>query len=663
METYNVTLPSGKLITNVPVGTTQEVLKDKLIASGRATLSDFEIADKPPVVPTETTPVEETVRRRGSTVGTTGKGTSIEDVGQYLKEHMEIPGSVVGSMGGALTGSVLFPGVGTVAGAVLGGALGAGGGSLLSDELTGEDLDYYEAVKEAALTAGFDIATLGLGKGLKAGYFASRKAFGFTPEETLSDITKNVTTSAGTTESLKRSQQILEKGGATLTPFQVGVKGISNINEKIGRIGILSASDFEKNATRINEIVSNEIDNVVTRYLPRVDGSSEDIAEALFSIVKEGQKASIDTYGDNLELLKNLVSKERVPVGSHVYRLNNYVSRNMGERISDLSDETLDFIDNNLRPLLGNNMGLTLPAKELISLDKKITSEISQKFGVKSANPNSQVEMELSILADELSNTTISVLRKVNPEAAKKYSSMKKEYSSAKKGLLPEINETFVKQAKKGNYKSLGNLLATVGNERQTLAFIKSLKKGFSEVEKRGVKNIGPFIAYDEAEALLKKNFLQKVFPNAGTPEFNINDYKNLAKNLEKKDVATKYKLILGKDYPQVKQLINLMAEASTKPESTMGELALRSKEVQALALIGVSGGSLPVGLAALALPKLAASVALNPANVRKVLEFEKRKFLSPEQKAQAWAVVLNDIVSALPEEDQAEIRNEQRGL
>ena len=105
------------------------------------------------------------------------------------------------------------------------------------------------------------------------------------------------------------------------------------------------------------------------------------------------------------------------------------------------------------------------------------------------------------------------------------------------------------------------------------------------------------------------------------------------------------------------------MAEASTKPESTMGELALRSKEVQTLALIGVSGGSLPVGLSALALPKLAASVALNPANVRKVLEFEKRKFLSPEQKAQAWAVVLNDIVSALPEEDQAEIRNEQRGL
>ena len=76
----------------------------------------------------------------------------------------------------------------------LGGA-GTFAGSLASDELTGEDLDYNEALNQALTSMGFDVATAGIAKLLRPfyrpGVAAIQKKLGFTVEETAKQIANN----------------------------------------------------------------------------------------------------------------------------------------------------------------------------------------------------------------------------------------------------------------------------------------------------------------------------------------------------------------------------------------------------------------------------------------------------------------------------------------
>jgi len=298
METYTVTLPSGLQIQNVPVGTSQEVLKDRLISAGKATLADFEVPSETPdpaPFPTLEPNSVDSERKRGSTVGTTGDGTSIADVGQYLKENLELAGGVGGGVAGAILGSPAGP-IGSMAGSMLLSAIGTGAGSLASDELKGEDLNYAEAMKEAAISLGFDVATLTAGKVLKPAYVLAKKKLGFTPKEAAEQLVKELEPAVGTQASLKASQEILEEGGATLTPSQVGATGLQLISEKIGRIGIISGGKFDANAKLVNEAVQDGLNEVVNRLSVNSSGTPIELAENLMSVIDAGKQALNKNY-------------------------------------------------------------------------------------------------------------------------------------------------------------------------------------------------------------------------------------------------------------------------------------------------------------------------------------------------------------------------------
>ncbi len=53
------------------------------------------------------------------------------------------------------------------------------------DALTQEDIDFHDATEDALMSAGFDIATLGLGKGVKAAWVLGKKALGHTLKKPL----------------------------------------------------------------------------------------------------------------------------------------------------------------------------------------------------------------------------------------------------------------------------------------------------------------------------------------------------------------------------------------------------------------------------------------------------------------------------------------------
>ena len=148
-----IRLPNGRVIsvTNMSSDMTQTRLQEVLTRNGKATPEDF-IAPAPESADLAYDPKP----RRG--VGATGQGV---DVGQFLQENVDIPAGIAGAVAGAkLAAPTLNPWL-VGAAAVGGGALGTFSGSLASDALNGEDLQYQEAVEKAAVGIGLDIATLG----------------------------------------------------------------------------------------------------------------------------------------------------------------------------------------------------------------------------------------------------------------------------------------------------------------------------------------------------------------------------------------------------------------------------------------------------------------------------------------------------------------------
>lgn len=676
METYTVVLPSGLKIKNVPVGTSQDVLKDKLISSGRATLDDFEppVETPPPqVTPAPVPPTSVPQGRRGSTVGTTGDGVSVGDVGQYLKENLELVGGMGGAGIGALMGSPLGP-VGSFAGATLMSALGTGAGSIASDELKGEELNYAEAMKEAAFSLGFDIGTLGLGKYLKPAYVAAKMKLGFTPKEAAEQMIKELEPAVGSQASLQATQQILEQGGATLTPSQVGATGLQLISEKIGRIGIISGGRFDENTRLVNEAAQEGLNEVVNRLSVNASGSPQELAQSLMGVIDAGKAALSKNYGDGLDELARLApAGARFNVGKHISAIDRFLAKRTKDGIVDLDPAAVQFIENNLRSMTGNNMAKGVSLDALVILDKQMTAQIRQKFGTPgTATYNADAERQLAQLAEEMRNATYSALQKVDPKLASQYKTLKEGYAAGYQGLLPEINSNFVRQAGKDNYSALGSTLINAGNASQIIAFKRSLKEAFNQIEKSGGKTAGEFIAYQEAESLLKKGFLQNLFPDLANETFSIDTYKNLARRISSAKELERFKAVLGADFPKVKQLINLMAEASTKPAGNIGELAARGKEYQAGRTIanfvqggltaGAYSGMGPVGAGAILFtPIFLAKAALNPAHVNRLIAFNSKKFKdSGAMEAAAFSIV-GSIMDSLTEEEQAEIRNEWR--
>ena len=645
MDLIDVTLPNGTVIEDVPADTSQEILKDLAISSGYATVEDFATDTTPEPLP-EQAPEP-----------------------SWLDKNMDVPLGVAGGVVGTVMGAPLGP-VGMWAGGTFGGALGTFAGSLISDDLSGEDLEYAKALEEAAISMGYDVALLGLGKAIKPAWVVAKKKLGFTPQEAAKELVQELGGEAGSTASIRASQQILEEGGATLTPSQVGAEGLALLQERIGRLGILSGGQFDANADKVNEIVSESLSEIVNKLSVNSSGSANEIGQQLMSIIDQGKLALYDNYGRGLdELATQVGSKVDLPIGKHIYVANSFIARNThpGE-ITDLDPATVKFINENLGALLGDNVATKTNLQGLIALDKQITKQIDSAFGapVGSANHNANAHRELTMLAKELREATYNSLKKVDPDAAKKYRALKDAYSEGIGGMLPRINSNFVSQADKGNYASLGHLLTSGGNIDQIVAFKKSLRTAFKEIG--STESAGKFISFEEADALIKKGFLEKTFPMLGDTKFDIASYSNLVKQLADPTTAAKYKAILGAEYPRVKQLINLMAEASVKPGSNLGELAFRSKEYGAARDIfrtgqGVAAGASGWvgGAAILGMPIVMAKASLNPDTVKRLIDFQKTSFKTSDLMMAAGQRILSDILDEMTEEEQAAVRNAVR--
>ena len=656
----NLKLPSGKVlsVSNIPEDITQQELQDILILNGKATIEDFS-------VPVETVAEDPSM---------------LESVGQYLKANMELPLGIGGSIAGAAAGAPLGP-AGMLVGGILGGATFSAGGSLLSNVFEGAELDFADATNEFLLSAGFDVATLGLGKVIKPGYFAAKAALGFTPKEVAEDIIKSAKQGAevGSIESLRASQNILQQKGASLTRFQTGqASAIEVFSERLAQAGLLSGKEIAENADKVNKAAQDSLNDIVNKVDYSLGDDPARLGEAMYDVINAGRQALNDTYGAGLDSITQSVKNSTVNTAGIKKRLQQYLKDNTeistgtvlkgGKEVVKkkgnilLEDDTINYINKLLKGPL--ELG-SISADALLKLDKQLSAQI-RNFGDKnSPNYNTIADRELGQLTDILKDSFINTLKQADPKAADEYAKLKTYYKEGRSGLLPDINKSFIRNAEKGNYDQLGKMLVSQDNVSKVNNFMKSVDEAYKQIEKsgEGVSKVGYATAKDAKQAI-KQSFLKNIFPDVQDSSFDINKYKQLSKQFSKPAQAARLKAVTGDDYGRVKQIFNLMAEASKKPESNLGTLVLRGKEYAALGSIftGVGGlaGTVSAGLI-LATPVVLAKMAANPKAVNKLLAFEKTTFKNDGFREKAAALIVGDFMNALTKEEQAEIRNSFR--
>jgi len=616
-------------------------------------------------------------RQRGSTI------SNPQSAGQramdFLRDNMEIPGGIGGSVSGALVGTAVGGPIGGVAGAIAGGALGSGGGSLASDLLNNRELNLAEATKEAAISAGFDVAFLGLGKVVKpvvAKVIKDANKNGLSPEATLqkiAEVSGEKFPQAGSKESLAASQSILSQSGATLLPTQVGAGTLPDALEKIARVGLLSSSRIEANEQAVNQVVGEQLSGLFNKNFIDVGTDSDSLGQAAFTIISEGKKALSERYGQALEEIATRAGSKQVPIKPVLNALDSFSREYRKEGLgSVMSDEAANVVTD-LTTRLSENPTMRIPLSSLIELDKLINKEVSSFSDVRSQKFNSVVSQELTQLSNKIKDSIADVMKTTDAETAKVYKLAKDEYSAGMDGILPKINQNTVSRANAGNYAALGQLLAGTGNISQIKALQKSLKESFARVSKQE-QDIPGFISEADADKLMRKAFLENTFPSIPKGEFNVESYARLSSKFAKPNEDKKLRLILGEDYPKVKQLLNLMTEASKKPDSNLGQFVVRSKEYETISKVlqlsaasgaPVYGGPLGfAGSAALLLaPRMMANYVTNPKNINRLIAFENTKFKSEAAKETAFAAILGDIWESLPEDEKQAVIEEVHTL
>lgn len=170
----------------------------------------------------------------------------------FLQQNLDIPYALGGAATlGTLGGMVAGP-PGAFAGSVLGGALGSGVGAGQSELLYGsrDPVEAYKEGVEAALwSAGIDLATFGVGSKLKSAWYASKMKSGKSIEEATLEAIDTLYT-PGSPESLRLTQQILNRKGATLLPSQILEGGLDGFRERIASVGLISREHGRQHESR-----------------------------------------------------------------------------------------------------------------------------------------------------------------------------------------------------------------------------------------------------------------------------------------------------------------------------------------------------------------------------------------------------------------------------
>lgn len=587
----------------------------------------------------------------------------------FLQQNLDIPYALGGAAGLGTIGGMMFGPPGAFAGSVVGGALGSGVGTVQSEMLYGskDPVEAYKEGVEAALwSAGIDLATFGVGSKLKNAWYASKMKGGKSVEEATLDVVDTLY-APGSPESLKLTQKILNRKGATLVPSQILEGGLDGFRERIASVGLISRERMDDNIRAVNEALVDELNTLINKNASGMDLDVSSIGSVFDTILAEGKTALSTQYRTGLNEVQMALKISKVATLDSRYLttpLKKWIKENSGVIADEKSPAALKFIQERIARIESAPNG-RIPVEELISFDREFNALASEMFG---KGVNDRAMQSLTEAGNLVRDTVANALQLVDPKAAQKYADMKAAYKEGLETLFPKITTRFVTEAGKGSFRSLGGIATNATNVDVVRAMKKSLAKSIALAKKEGTEL--SFESFDEVDKLIKEGFLSsKLSKVVGTEKANVYDLKNLALGLQNPTQEKIYKEVLGSDFPAFKQLMNAVLETAETASGETGTLVLRGLETKggrgllqllsgavagggagavAGAGAGAAAGALGVGALALYVPNIFSKIVTNPQYVNRLIAIKKG---GKEKAGTAMDVALNILVSEVIDE------------
>jgi hypothetical protein len=626
----------------------------------------------------------------------------LSSASDFLSANMEIPLGISGSLAGAGAGFLMGGPAGAVVGGILGGAGGSAAGSVTSDYLEGVPIDYAEATEQALISAGIDIVTIGLGSKVKP-FLLSAKAAKMSPDEAAKMFVKEAAMVAGeqanravaqagqreaiaraggllasgSPESLKESQKLAEEFGATLLPSQTGqATTVQTLSEGIANLGLFSSGKMNKATERLDNASASALTELMNRSGTDEFQDPQALGQAMSTVIDKGKEAMSTLYSRGLQEIQEGLGQQRTELSPLKASFTKFKNRSQGELRNYLQPSTLRYVDDTLDTM---SKLKTLSVKELLEFEKTLKTDIAALGGLGSTGAQREAARELTILSKNIRGVVQRSLDRTNPELGAKYQDLKKAYRVSINGILPKVNARFVTNAQKESYSSLGKMLTRSGGLDEITAMLKSIDESYAVMKKASNKRMPsglPFKTADKAKQVIKEAYLKNIFTDVGG-DFNNQKYSYLASQFQTPENSARLKLILGKDAPRVKQVMNLMSETSATVQGNLGELLFRSKEYAALSAPGKSltdtkiagaGGQLYaayvdalMGGSILVAPVVLANIVTNPKLTNKLLAFDKVKFPTQEAALLAANGIVEELFDTLTDEEIREVQRELR--
>ena len=633
----NVTLPNGRIVKGVDPQMTNSQLLDQLASNGTITTEEAGQWGKGNLTGTEMPISSELGALAGLPTdnlqgmgGAQGGPNYGEGTGAAIMGNMDVPGGIGGAIMGAKMGTPLGP-IGILTGTVLGGAAGTFGGEILSDYFMGEEADFKEATKNAAIGAGVEVATLGAASKFKT----AMKLLGFKGNE-INQLWKTYSTKkpvsagaqalpTGSPASLNQTQDLLEGGGGSLTAYQTGqASAASNVMEGLGQLGVVSGRHYDNMNAKNANIIRDQIDKIINDTAGSVDSSN--IGEAVHGIIQGGKKAAQQSYNSTMDEVITVAGRKQINPNWIAGTIKKFRKEGTKEFGSIYEKETLQ--------LMGEYEEVmsklpTMSVDSLLSFQKKINARVTQ-LGEFGATQNTKASAELAELSNRVRQTTGKLLENADPAAYRVYKNGNAAYGDAMQGLLPKLNSNVITKADTRDYEAIARVLEGK-NPDQIEAFMKSIDVAYNEAKIAGVDmaQAAKYATPAQARTAIKQGWMKNIFGDSTSGAFDPTTWQKKAAFYEKPANARSAQAILGADWAPFKMLLNAMAESSAKQTGFVGSLVLRSKEATNAAQL-VGGGAaaianIPAAAAIFFGPVLLSKIASRPAAVRALLDGNKK--------------------------------------
>jgi len=577
--------------------------------------------------------------------------------------NLDVPGGIAGTTLGAKLGAPFGP-VGVGIGGVTMGMLGTFGGKYASEKIKNDpNVDPADAaMREAIISGGIDIATLGLGKILRPVI----KSLRANPNAVVAAAATPEILPTGTLASYQQTQELLNRSGGSLLTTQTGkASTMQRLLTSIGGIGILSQGKLNRMLQKNNEILVGEAKKIMDGLDTNLTLDTTGLGEQIFNIIDLGKKALSDNYSLGLDSITSKYGRVKVDSTKLVDTLDAFVNSKMVDDVQTLDAPALNIINDARNRILGEGLSSKASVEKLIAVEKLLKRQIDAAGDFNATN-KSQSTAELSELSTQFRNALDTSFLNTNSNLASDYQVLNAGYKRSRELLVPKIGARFLKAGDRENFSLLGKSLLDA-NPSEIKKMLASIDEGYAQLAKNGKEIDGVVKTSEHARAAIRQSYLKTLFSD---PDGAFDLYKMSGKlaKLESKEEQARLTALLGQEgFASLKRLANAVLESKDAPGANLLSLSIRGKETGALyGLANIAQGATAVTNIAtlpfiLGIPSLALAIGTNRTATNKLLGLNKkveRAYASGTELAPEFIVSnLAKIIDNLSEEEKLQIK------